>query len=246
MPQGKTQIIVLSPEAEAFRQIPAWTEFSMHMVDDIYSIGCPKKWFVVYTNPKCEQRACKGIEDTGLGAYTPKAKDWRKQSRKDVHQKKPKIHIVRPLMARYAFVQLPVKETRDAGGRVIHEDIPFGLVRLIDGVKEIVGTPDGPICVSNAIVDIIREREDVGEFDNTTTRIVEPEKPRNSNAKVKTVVVPKWMDVGVEARMVGGPFNNFCAMIERLLPNERVKVGITVFGRSSTVEIGIESLAEAC
>ena len=60
-----------------------------------------------------------------------------------------------------------------------------------------------------------------------------------------TTRVPKWVDVEAQAMIVGGPFDTFRGIIEEILPKERVKLQIEVFGRATSVVVGIDNLADA-
>lgn len=240
-----TTTFVMSPECQLFvAQFKEGGAQFMPPIEDAYTIklATKKKWFVIYTNPKCEMRALKGFKAKGIGGYTPLSVDWRKQSRRDIHQKKDKVEIKRALMTRYALVELPVIE-RVVGGQTI-EEVPFGLARAIDGVREFVGTSQGPITVSPEIVGAIREREDAGEFNNTAPKAITQTQGKIAVHGAPTVMVPKWVDIGAMASVTNGPFAGFITMIEEILPKEMVKVGITVFGRHNSVEMGLDNLKE--
>ena len=246
----KRQIIVLSPEAVAFMNEPAKVNM-MPMVDDIFSVDGPGRrwcWFVVYTAPKLERRVCRDAEMRRLGAYTPESKDWRKQSTRDVHQKAPRIEIVRPLFTRYAFVRLPAREVVTERG-VRLTDIPFGALSTIDGVQEIIGTSFGqPITIADEIVDKIQVRQERGDFDKTIEReFAMPE--RRSSRRGKSQVqkkfmahVPRWADVGSTVSIKSGPFADLCGMIEAILPDDKLRMGISMLGVATSMDIEIDAV----
>ena len=230
---GKWQMVVLSPEATAFMNTPAKVDM-MPMIDDIYSVNVPGKrwcWFVVYTAPKLERRVCRDADGRGLSSYTPESKDWRKQSTRDKHQKSPKVEVVRPLFTRYAFVRLPAREVKLEKGGVRLMEIPFGVLSTIEGVQELVGTCDGPVMVPDDIVAKIRAKQERGEFDKT------------KQVGKKNTIAPKWMNNGVEVVVKQGPFATFMAMIEEILPNDRIRVELSIFGRVSRVELGLDQVS---
>lgn len=225
----KPGMFVLSEDARQFVARFSSLELAMPMIEEAYTIGPPKakKWFVVYTAPKCERKAEGSFKAAGWRSYIPVTTDWGKKSKKKVDQKKRREKLVRPLLTRYVMVELPV-HTRAVGGED-YDEVPFGLVRMVDGVQEIVGTPAGPITLSAEVVDAIREREASGEFDATVKR--------------GRVIVPKGFNVGVQVRLEDGPFQSFYGMIRECLPNARIIVDVDIFGRETPVELELAQVA---
>jgi transcription antitermination factor NusG len=195
---------------------------AISMVDGVYSIKKPtqKAWYVVYTNPRCEGRAEKGFLEKGFGSYVPKSVEWRKPVKRGRKKLALDRRLVRPLLTRYVFIELPVSE---------RGDVPFGLVRAIDGVQEFVGTCDGPIVLPPAVVTSIRKREARGEFDRTVKG-------------KKGVIAPKWAAIGGVVRVADGPFASFCGMIKELFPHDEVEVEINIFGRMIPVKFGLDQV----
>lgn len=211
---------VLSDDARRILETPV-PGGALPLIDDIYSIRTSRReWFVVYTNPKCEERAATGFMAKGLASYVPKSTSWRRQSRREIHQKKPKERISRPLLTRYVFVELPV---------IRGDQIPFGAIRAIDGVREIVGTSDGPLVLARDLVEDIKQREGSGEFDDTVRY-------------GRRTIAPKWATLGAAAQLKEGPFAGFMAVIEEILPNERVRLGVHIFGHMTPVEVGLDKI----
>jgi transcription antitermination factor NusG len=214
-----------SPDGEQYRHVVVTSPGPlMPVVEDIYRIGPGRKWFVAYTDPRCEAKALQGCEAKGIAAYLPKSADWKKQTRREKHLNKPREQILRPALIRYFFVQLPVAH---GGG------IPFEVIRAIGGVRELVGTSQGPLWLSDGIVDLIREREAQGDFDLT--------KPAGKKRKS---IVPKWLDVGGDVEITDGPFKGFIAQIEEILPNAALKVSAQLFGRTTPLRIDLANVKQ--
>jgi transcription antitermination factor NusG len=97
--------------------------------------------------------------------------------------------------------------------------IPFELVHMIGGVRELVGTSAGPICLTDGLVALIRDREANGDFD-VTRRV----------GKKNKIVVPKGLDIGDDVEITDGPFKGFMAQIAEFMSNERIKVSVQILG----------------
>lgn len=124
------------------------------------------RWFVVWTNPKCEQRAMGGLVAAGYQAYLPMSAKWAKLSRPKPGEPN-RVRTTNPLFPRYLFVGLDT-------------DTPFYPIRLIDGVAGIVTNKGAPVMVPGHIVAALREAESGGAFDETIDR--RTGKPRPADA----------------------------------------------------------------
>lgn len=209
----------LSPEARRFMEDAQTPVFPL--VEDVYSIGVDRKWFVVYTNPKCEGKAEGGISAERYSAYSPKTTTWRKRSRRLKHQKAPRVKISRPLFTRYLFVELPIYADGAA---------PFGAVRTVGGVQEFVAAAGFPLAARGTDIASIQEREELGIFDETV--------------KHGRVIAPRWAVAGARCLVTDGPFASFPGTIIECLPHDRVKVDVEIFGRATPVELELEQIKE--
>lgn len=196
----------------------------MPVVEDVYRIGTARKWFVVYTNPKCEAKAAEGMRAKSFDAYVPISAEWRWPSPIAKKRGAKRSRVEKPLLTRYVFVRMPVFDRR----------APFGAVRAIDGVREFVGTPDGPLVILDGLIEALRDREAIGEFDKTATHKLHG----------REVVTPKWVDVGREVVIKDGALGGFFAIIQKILPQERIEVQAYVFGRASRVTLDIAQVRE--
>lgn len=53
------------------------------------------------------------------------------------------------------------------------------------------------------------------------------------------IVQPVGIQVGQSVMVVAGPFASFPATVEAVLPGDRLRVAVSIFGRPSPVELGI-------
>lgn len=237
MPVLQSVVGVLQPKAkpdqfsildrispEELRVIIARATPGFPVIDDVYRVGV-RRWFVVYTHPRCENKVRETCKRVGFDTYMPLGADWKPQTRKEIQQNKPKEQIRRPVLTRYIFIQMPV----DLNDQIT----PFGLVRKIDGVGGFVGTSDGPLVLRDEHIETIRGREKRGEFDVT----------KMAGRKSKTVV-PKWLQVGGKVEVDDGPFATLRAIIEDILPNERLKVVVDFLGRPTPVELELAQVRQ--
>lgn len=56
------------------------------------------------------------------------------------------------------------------------------------------------------------------------------------------IVQPAGVTVGSHVIVLDGPFASFPGIVEALMPGDRVKVGVAIFGRSSPVELGLAEI----
>ena len=228
MVQGdKRTVVVLSPgdfvlseDAEAFRSQPADVGRGVAMIEDIYSIQAPRRWYVVHTLPQREERAARALTALGATVFLPHTVDWRPRSRVQRDQGKPSVPLVKPLLSRYLFADLPAADR--AWGRV------YGL----DGVQRILSDSRGPVHVPTLLVDVLRDRELAGDFNKTIKR--------------GRVVSPVWAREGVRAQITDGPFAQFWATIRRVLPRDRVEVVVNIFNSENAATMDLAQLRKPC
>ena len=113
------------------------------------SFQAGKKWFVVYTNIKCEFRAEKGLAAKGYDVFLPRARRWVRHARK-------KTERVAPLLPRYVFVGFDL------------DLMPWYEIRNTDGVEGILSNNTIPVAVPTAAIEDLRVMETMGVFDETT------------------------------------------------------------------------------
>lgn len=89
-----------------------------------------RDWFVIRTNPKCEEKAASNLRKAHFDVYFPRQRIERKNKRTHV-----KRVVERPLMLRYIFIGMP----RD----VKH----FGFARACEGVEDFLRNNQVPLRV---------------------------------------------------------------------------------------------------
>lgn len=108
----------------------------------------PIKWYVLRTNPQCEDRAKASLEAAGFISYLPKMKKETRHARTKVWQTKEY-----PLFTRYIFVGM--EEGREH----------WGYIRACDGVECALGVNGTPLRVPSHEVEAFIEAQGNGQFD---------------------------------------------------------------------------------
>lgn len=108
-------------------------------------------WYVIHTNPRCEDRALKGLAAAGIEAYAPKAWRWKwiRSGGKRRREREPGFAYPRYLFVRTSGV---------ADWEAIHRT---------HGVAGIVCMGLVPVRVPQRTVEKIQVAEDMGCFDFT-------------------------------------------------------------------------------
>lgn len=180
------------------------------------SIDPGKDWFVVRTNPKCEEKATGNLRAAGFDVYYPRQRYERKHKRTNcitVHE--------RPLMLRYLFVGLrPI-------------DPPFGFVRACEGVESILGVNGRPIKIPFSIVERIFDDEINLRFDDTRDARI----ARKKEAKTRRETMAMKYPVGSLVEVTDGPFASFHALVEGITSKGDIEVLVEIFGRMTPIEL---------
>lgn len=109
------------------------------------------EWYVVRTNPNCEERAQKGIEALGVEVFVPRESHFAIRSRR-------RVRVTYPLFRRYLFVRL------DLAKQGTHA------IRHTHGVHSMLTSAGGDAKLATIparVVDLFRRAEKAGEFDRT-------------------------------------------------------------------------------
>ena len=178
-------------------------------------------WYTLCVVPQSQPRFCQRAKELGIETYTPMSRmppHVRKFGRQRVVAAE-----VRPLMPGYVFVSLSARDPRfylfqasTAGQEAIH-----GALRLLRG-------PDGPMAVSDAVIEDMRLRELSGEFDLTA---------RTDSGRG---CVARWVRVGAWVELISGPFALYRGIIEEVMSATLVKVAVTVFGRLTPMIVPLD------
>lgn len=105
-----------------------------------------RQWYVVHTNPKQEERANSNLVAWGVETLHAKLKTRRHNEFTGVP-----TYITQPLFPRYIFARFNAREQ-------------LSKILFTRGVHNVVCFGDTPACVSEEIIDVIRERIDQNGF----------------------------------------------------------------------------------
>ena len=105
-----------------------------------------RQWYVVHTNPKQEERANSNLVAWGVETLHAKLKTRRHNEFTGVP-----TYITQPLFPRYIFARFNAREQ-------------LSKILFTRGVHNVVCFGDSPACVSEEIIDVIRERIDQNGF----------------------------------------------------------------------------------
>ena len=130
---------------------------------------------------------------------------------------------VRPLMPGYMFVSLSAVAPRFHLFQASAEgpEAIRGALRLLRG-------PEGPMAVSEAVIEDMRLRERNGEFDLTA---------RTDSGRG---FVARWVRPGAWVELDSGPFALYRGIIEEVMSATLVKVAVTVFGRLTPMIVPLD------
>lgn len=170
-------------------------------------------WYVVLTNPKCEERARAGLEALGYATFLPTETEWARIPKHRQKEGQPKkVKVTRPLFPGYLFFGL------DKG------EHPFEPVRLTDGVYSILMNAGEYVSMPAGAVDRMMEAEEQGEHDKTV-RLAE---------KLAEMI-------GKQVPLSDGYLAGFVATIKRA--TEKGAEGEVIHnGKRITVRLGLETL----
>lgn len=167
-------------------------------------------WFIAKTKPRMGDRALKALQDAEAVTYQPRSSEV-------VLRRGRRVIRHAPMLVRTVFIGV-----RD----LAHLDI----ARSGDGVAEIV-------C---------RAVEDTSAQGNIGGLVLKPARldaeglQRFVDVIAKgEIVEPVGLKVGQSVVVSVGPFASFPAIVEEILPHDRIKVGVSIFGKASPVELGI-------
>lgn len=109
------------------------------------------QWYVVRTNPRCEERASEAIKASGFQAYVPKMSVELRHNRTKEWIRKERI-----LLVGYLFLGMPEDPRKQH----------WGIVRKCDGVKDVLGRSTGkPLRIPTSEVEEFMQAEEDGRFD---------------------------------------------------------------------------------
>lgn len=156
-----------------------------------------RQWFVVHTNPKQEERANSNLIAWGVETLYAKLKARRHNEFTGVP-----TYITQPLFPRYLFAKFKREQ--------------LSKILFTRGVHDVVCFGDGPACVSEEIIEVIRGRID-----------------QNGFVKLNNDLKP-----GDRVVISAGPLKNLIGVFEREVKgSERIMILLTAIGYQGHLEV---------
>ena len=156
-----------------------------------------RQWYVVHTNPKQEERANSNLVAWGVETLYAKLKARRHNEFTGVP-----TYITQPLFPRYLFAKFKREQ--------------LSKILFTRGVHDVVCFGDGPACVSEEIIEVIRGRID-----------------QNGFVKLNNDLKP-----GDRVVISGGPLKNLIGVFEREVKgSERIMILLTAIGYQGHLEV---------
>lgn len=167
-------------------------------------------WHIARTLPRMGARALKALEESRVDWYLPRTSEV-------VVRRGRRVVRSTPLLMRTVFIGV-----RDADH--------LAKARSQAGVSEIVSHPEPENGPEGNIVSLVMRpaRLDPAELQRLADRLAEAE-----------VVQTTGIRVGQSVLVREGPFASFPGVVEAIMPNDRVKVGVSLFGRMSPIVLDL-------
>lgn len=154
------------------------------------------KWYVIQTKPKCERRVETHLFHQEIETFLPMFKSFNSLN-------EDAIQGVKPLFPNYLFAKLDL-------------DVHYYKVKWTRGVVKIVGIGNGPIPLSENVIQAIKER--VGE-DNL-------------------VKLDDGLEEGSLVQFVSGPFKELVGVFNRKISDgKRVRILMSLIGVDVFIQV---------
>ncbi len=215
-PPPPTQRLELTPE-------PAIQDLS----DEGWS---DRTWFIACTAYRCEFKAEEALRDLaktvpGVKPYCPR--EWRETS----HAGRRRSRSY-PLLGRYILVGLQKTAMGPHG-----PEFPFSEVKDLPEIEGFLGVHGARVNVPYGKPDpeYMRFDREAGHRPLLTVRAIrEAERAGDFDGRAEPAAP---LEKGASVRIKTGKFTDFSATILELLPKDRVKLLISIFGRSSPLDL---------
>ena len=186
-------------------------------------------WYLVYTTPRMEAKAAKGLADAGCAVFMP---SWHKV----VRYQRRELEFTLATFPRYLFAAgVPTLRrdrflVADDGVTVVTiNGRPLSDIREIEGVQDIVRTQDQWARVPGAFIKAVADYQN----DPRASRCADPRKP-------EMVVKP-----GQTVRIIEGPFMRFLAVVVDQVGLHEADVMISLLGSASRMRVSTSQLDAA-
>jgi transcriptional antiterminator RfaH len=119
------------------------------------SFPLERRWYVIYTNIKCEFRANMGLKAKGFETLLP-------YIRKRIRHGRQTSIVDRPVFPRYLFIKFDVEK-----------DEWFHPIKSTDGVEDLIRNDNIPVRVPEQQIERLRRAQVCGDFDTTKKPVSE-------------------------------------------------------------------------
>lgn len=174
-----------------------------------------RRWFVVQTNIKCEDKAARNLRAEGYKVYWPKM-------RKEIvhHRTKKRLRRHFKLFNRYIFVGIRP------------DNMDFWTLRRCEGVEKVLGTDiDGrPHEIAIGMIERFLLSQRRGEFDDIP-------QPSRKDTSLKRFPVGTSIRIKTDRFGAGHPFGGFYGQVVGIKGRGVVKAMIELFGRLVPVDV---------
>jgi transcriptional antiterminator RfaH len=164
-----------------------------------------KNWFLVYCKPRAEAQAQTNLERQGFPTYLPRVRQRRRRQGQAVIR-------VEPLFPRYLFVSLDTETDN------------WAPIRSTLGVSALVRFGGRPAVVPDALVELLRSREDASGVQELPVGEFKP---------------------GERVRIAEGPMMGYEGILLARTSRERVLLLLEIIGRPTRVNVDAGHLERA-
>lgn len=176
------------------------------------AIDTSLRWHIARTLPRMGERALKALHEAKVDTFQPRTSEV-------VVRRGRRIVRSAQLMLRTVFIG-------------VRDDIHLAEARDVPGLAEIVCHPEA-------------EHESAPKG-NVAGLVMKPARldpvalQGFADAVAKgEIVAPLGVSEGASVVVLTGPFASFPAVVEKILPGDRLKLGVSIFGRSTPIELGL-------
>ncbi len=186
-------------------------------------------WYLVYTAPRMEAKAAKGLADAGCAVFLP-------SMRKVVRYQRREMDFTIATFPRYLFAAgVPTLRrdrflVADDGVTVITlNGRPISDIREIEGVQDIVRSQDQWARVPGPFIKVVADYQN----DPRASRCSDPRKPDMT------------VEPGQRVRIIDGPFMSFLAVVVDRVGLREADVMISLLGSASRMRVSTSQLDAA-
>ncbi len=159
-------------------------------------------WYLVYSKPQQERLALENLDRQGYASYLPKVRARRRRQGRYVK-------VVEPMFPRYLFIHLSDQTDN------------WGPIRSTIGVSNLVRFGMQPARVPNALIEMLRSREDEEGIQQ---------------------IEPRELHVGDRVRLVEGVMAGYEAIFEAKSGKERVSVLLKIANTTARVQVSSDDI----